>query len=61
MIGDLDLTMLRQMSNRAHIDALLRDQDALGGLANILEPGSKQPSKSPVSISSTEAVLYPPP
>lgn len=55
MIGDLDLTMLRQMSNRAHIDALLRDQDASGGLANILEPGNKQPSKYPVQISSTEA------
>ena len=55
IIGDLNLTMLQWMSNQAHIDALLWDQDASGGLANILEPGSKQPSKFSVPISSTEA------
>ena len=41
LIGDLDLTMLRQMSRRAHVDAFLCDglgDAASNNLAKILQP-----------------------
>lgn len=47
--------MLRQMSRRAHIDALLTDQDASGGLADILEPGDKYSTRLPVPVKPSEA------
>jgi hypothetical protein len=37
--GDLDLTMLHQMSCQAHVDALLHSEDNLKELCDILEPG----------------------
>ena len=53
-IGDLDFTMLRQMSCRAHVDASL--QDALGdntgsnNLAKILKPENNSANCTPIPL-----------
>lgn len=53
-LGDMDLTMLRQMSRRAHIDALLHDEDGLKDLADILGPVNFSDA-TPVPLRPTEA------
>jgi len=54
--GDLDLTMLCQMSCRGHIDALLHNglQDGkMNGLANLLQPAVKTSDFSPTPLDSS--------
>ncbi|KAF8239983.1 hypothetical protein L208DRAFT_1235520, partial [Tricholoma matsutake] len=51
---DLDLTMLRQMSHQACVDALLHSEDLLKELCDILEPTNMAMDDHPVHLWATE-------
>ncbi|KAF9456554.1 hypothetical protein BDZ94DRAFT_1177483 [Collybia nuda] len=53
-LRDLDYTMLRQMTCRAHINAALHDVDGPKELANILEPTDVSVDASPVALKPSE-------
>jgi len=58
-LGDLDLTMLHQMSCQACINAVLHDSDGLKELANILEPvgGSMDGTLVPLNPTEVSEIL----
>lgn len=57
MLGDMDLTMLRQMSRRARVHALLHEgaTGTFHDLANVLEPAGAPLDTTPVPLTSEEA------
>lgn len=57
LIGNMDLTMLRQMSRRARVDALLHDHKDTQELANILEPVLSS-TEIPVSLKPTDTAEF---
>lgn len=57
ILGDMDFTMLCQMSRRAYVDALLHDGD-LNNLGNILEPLNASANGSSAPLKPTEAAEF---